>query len=91
MLVEDDVRLAALLTELLERSGHDVAVCGRGDEAPDRIEADQPDLVVLDLTLPGLDGLEVCRKVRARFAGRILVLTARGDESDEIEGLERGA
>ncbi|MEM6926749.1 MAG: response regulator, partial [Myxococcota bacterium] len=81
MLVEDDVRLAALLTELLARSGHHVARCARGDEAPARIEGEQPDLVVLDLTLPGLDGLEVCRRIRARFAGRILVLTARGDES----------
>lgn len=57
----------------------------------DAIDHLQPELVVLDLTLPGLDGLEVCRQVRPRFDGRILVLTARGDEGDEVVGLELGA
>jgi two-component system response regulator RstA len=68
-----------------------VNVEGRGDRAARRILAEQPDLVILDLTLPGQDGLAVCGEVRARFPGPILILTARGDDDDQIAGLELGA
>ena len=91
LLVEDDVKLAALVREFLEASGFDVGVEPRGDRAPDRILSEQPDLVILDLMLPGLDGLAICRRVRPRFEGAILMLTARGEETDEIVGLELGA
>lgn len=91
LLVEDDVKLAALVREFLEASGFDVGVEPRGDRAPDRILTEQPDLVILDLMLPGLDGLAICRQVRPRFDGAILMLTARGEETDEIVGLELGA
>jgi len=91
LLVEDDHRLAELLTDLFAQAGHTVAYCDRGDLAVSQILATKPDLVVLDLTLPGMDGLDVCRAVRAHYDGRILVLTARGDEIDEVVGLELGA
>jgi two-component system response regulator RstA len=91
MLVEDDVRLASLISEYLENNGHQVVVEHRGDRAVDRILAEVPDLVVLDLMLPGEDGLSICRRVRPRFAGPILMLTARGEEIDQVLGLEMGA
>jgi two-component system response regulator RstA len=91
LLVEDDTRLAALMREFLEGSGFAVGVEPRGDRAPARILDERPDLVILDLMLPGLDGLAVCREVRPRYDGAILMLTARGEETDEIVGLELGA
>ncbi len=91
LVVEDDAKLAALVCEFLETNGFQVDVEPRGDRAPARILSERPDLVVLDLMLPGLDGLAICRQVRPRFSGAILMLTARGDETDEIVGLEVGA
>jgi len=91
LIVEDDARLADLVREYLADNGFDVLVEPRGDAAVDRILGEVPDLVVLDLMLPGLDGLEVCRRVRPQFSGGILMLTARGDEIDEVVGLEVGA
>ncbi|MDX9721254.1 MAG: response regulator [Myxococcota bacterium] len=91
LVVEDDRKLAALVEEYLRENGYCVAVEERGDRAVERIVEEQPALVILDLMLPGLDGLSVCRQVRPRYAGLILMLTARGDEVDEIVGLELGA
>ena len=91
LLIEDDVRLATLMAEYLQTNGHDVGVEHRGDRAVDRILAEKPDLVVLDLMLPGEDGLSICRRVRPQFPGPILMLTARGEEIDHIVGLEVGA
>ena len=91
LIVEDDVRLAELMRDLVTQAGHDATVCLRGDDAVAAILDGQPDLVILDLKLPGLDGLSVCREVRSTYAGRILILTAQGDEIDEIVGLELGA
>ncbi len=91
LLVEDDLKLAALVREFLESNGLEVSWEARGDAAPGRILAEQPDLVVLDLNLPGLDGLEVCRRVRGEYRKPILMLTARGEELDEVLGLEIGA
>ena len=69
LLVEDDARLARLVREYLGAQGFDVGVEGRGDTAADRIRRETPDLVVLDLMLPGRDGLDVCRDVRADYRG----------------------
>jgi two-component system response regulator RstA len=92
LLVEDDARLAQLVKEYLEHSdAFDVSVEARGDTAVDRIIGEQPDLVILDVMLPGLDGLGVLKQVRERYAGPILMLTALGDEVDEVVGLEIGA
>lgn len=91
LLVEDDERLASLTAEYLRNNGHEVDVEGRGDTAVDRILNERPDLVVLDIMLPGEDGLSVCRKVRPQFGNPILMLTARGEELDQVVGLEMGA
>ena len=91
MLVEDDARLAELVTEYL--SGYEFAVdlVSRGDQALERFKALSPDVVVLDLMLPGLDGMVVCRQIRELSEVPILILTAREDSYDEVSGLEQGA
>ena len=90
-LVEDDTRLASLMSEYLTQSGHHVLLEERGDRAVDRILDERPDLVVLDVMLPGEDGLSICRRLRPAFRGPILMLTARGEELDQVLGLELGA
>ena len=89
--VEDDPRLAGQLETLLGREGFAVTVIGDGLVAADRILAESPDLVLLDVNLPGQDGFAVCRAVRRRYPGMIAMLTARRDEIDEVVGLELGA
>jgi len=91
LLVEDDVRLANSTREYLENNGYSITVEHRGDTAIRRILKDEPDLVILDLMLPGLDGLEVCRRVRPMFSAPILMLTARDESDEQIDGLEVGA
>lgn len=91
LLVEDDADLAARIADYLRQQGFTVEIEGRGDRAVERILAEQPALVVLDLMLPGKDGLSVCREVREAYTAPILMLTARGDEIDEVVGLEIGA
>lgn len=91
LLVEDDAPLASMVADFLLPHGFDVAIEGRGDAAVDRIKQDNPDAVVLDVNLPGLDGFSVCRSVREDYAGAIIMLTARGEEVDEVIGLEAGA
>jgi len=91
LIVEDDERLADLTREYLESNGLNVSVVGDGSVAVDRIKADQPDLVILDLMLPGEDGLSVCRLVRPYYKGPIIMLTARDDDLDQVLGLEMGA
>lgn len=91
LIVEDDQRLAALTREYLESNGLRVEVESDGAQAAERILREQPDLVVLDLMLPGEDGLTICRKVRSRYKGPILMLTARSDDMDQVLGLEMGA
>ncbi len=91
LLVEDDVRLSALVVEYLQNNGLQIETEFRGDTAVDRIIALQPDLVILDLMLPGLDGFEVCKQVRPDYHGPILMLTAKDEDIDEIVGLEIGA
>lgn len=91
MIVEDDERLAVLTRDYLAANGLDVTVVGNGNEAIRRIPAEEPDLVVLDLMLPGADGLTVCREVRKQYRNPILMLTARSDDMDQVLGLEMGA
>jgi two-component system, OmpR family, response regulator RstA len=91
LLVEDDEKLAALVKEYLEKLGLKVDIEYRGDRAAKRIIEEKHDLVILDIMLPGKDGLTVCREVRDRYDGPILMLTALGEEVDEIVGLEIGA
>ncbi len=91
LLVEDDYRLIDLISEYLQKQGFAVSTAERGDIAVDRIITLDPDLVILDLMLPGMDGLSVCREVRHRYSGPILMLTAREDDIDQVAGLEMGA
>ena len=91
LLVEDDLKLAALVKEYLESDQFVVDVESRGDTAANRILTDKHDLFILDVMLPGLDGFEVCKRVRPDFDGPILMLTARSEEVDEVIGLETGA
>ena len=91
LLVEDDDRLANLTAEYLRKNDFEVTIEGRGDTAESRILNDDPELVILDVMLPGKDGFEVCRAVREKYNGVILMLTARDEDLDQILGLELGA
>jgi DNA-binding response OmpR family regulator len=91
LLVDDEDSVQKLLTYPLEHEGFRVLHAHDGEEALRRFEAEQVDLVVLDLMLPKLDGLEVCRRLRAHSAVPIIMLTARDDELDKVVGLELGA
>ncbi len=91
LLVEDDKRLSAVVAEYLKKQGLKVEVEFRGDTAVQRILDLQPDLVILDLMLPGLDGLEICKQVRQQYDNPILMLTARDEDFDQVVGLELGA
>jgi DNA-binding response OmpR family regulator len=91
LVVEDDRTVAEVVTRYLEREGFAVESVGDGHEALARADAQLPDLVVLDIMLPGLDGLEVCRRLRSRAPIPVVMLTARGSEEDKVLGLELGA
>ena len=91
LIVEDDERLASLTRDYLQNNGLTVSVESHGGAAVERIRNEQPDLVVLDLMLPGEDGLSICRRVRPQYSGPILMLTARTDDMDQILDLEMGA
>jgi DNA-binding response OmpR family regulator len=91
LLVEDDIRLAEMISEYLGEAGFVVNVVGNGAAALEQLSGSTSDAVVLDLTLPDMDGLDVCRQWRAKANTPILMLTARGDALDRIIGLEIGA
>ncbi|MFF7608597.1 response regulator [Streptomyces parvulus] len=91
LVVDDDPTVAEVVTGYLERAGHVVDRADDGPAALERAAAHRPDLVVLDLMLPGMDGLEVCRRLRGTGPVPVVMLTARGDEDDRILGLEVGA
>jgi DNA-binding response OmpR family regulator len=91
LLVDDEESVQKLLTYPLERDGYRVVQARDGDEALARFDAENIDLVVLDVMLPRVDGLEVCKRLRAQSAVPIVMLTARGDELDKVLGLELGA
>jgi len=91
LLVEDDMRLSELIRDYLVQYGYTILAEFRGDTGMKRIVSENPDLVILDLMLPGMDGLDVCRCVRSSYSGPILMLTAREDDMDEVAGLEIGA
>ena len=91
LIIEDDPNVAEVVTRYLEREGYTVEVADDGLEGLERALSDPPDLVVLDLMLPALSGLEVCRRLRAKAPVPVIMLTARGEEVDRIAGLELGA
>jgi len=91
LLVDDEASVRKVLTFPLERDGYTVIQAADGEEALERFEAQPVDLVVLDIMLPKLDGLEVCKRLRATSTVPIIMLTARDDELDKVLGLELGA
>ncbi|WP_371655592.1 MULTISPECIES: response regulator transcription factor [unclassified Streptomyces] len=91
LVVDDDPTVAEVVTGYLERAGYEVEHVGDGPAALRAAGARWPDLVVLDLMLPGMDGLEVCRTLRGTGPVPVIMLTARGDEDDRVLGLEIGA
>jgi two-component system phosphate regulon response regulator OmpR len=91
LLIEDDTRLAEMLSEYLGAAGFEVSRVGNGTGALERLGRQAYDALVLDLTLPDIDGLEVCRQLRARWDTPVLMLTARGESMDRVVGLELGA
>lgn len=92
LVVEDEPKIAALLADYLRTyAGAAVTVVHRGDEALEAFERHRPDLVLLDLMLPGLDGIEVCKRLRARSDVPVVMVTARVEEIDRLLGLELGA
>lgn len=91
LIVDDDVEIRRLVADLLRREGYRVELAGDGSELDDVLRRVPADLVVLDLMLPGEDGLSICRRIRADADTPILMLTAKGDETDRVVGLELGA
>jgi DNA-binding response OmpR family regulator len=91
LIVDDDANVAEVVARYLQREGYRVETVGDGALALGRALADPPDLMVLDLMLPSLGGLEVCRQLRALVPVPVIMLTARGEEADRIAGLELGA
>jgi two-component system response regulator BaeR len=91
LVVEDEPKLAALLADYLRAAGHDVECVGDGRDGLQAWTERRHDLVLLDLMLPGLDGLSLCRELRALTGVPIVMLTARADEADRLAGLELGA
>jgi DNA-binding response OmpR family regulator len=89
--VEDDERLAQLTARYLESHGVKVAVVANGLDAVSEALRLRPDVILLDIMLPGIDGLEVCRRLRARLDTPVIMVTAHGDEPDRVVGLEGGA
>ncbi len=91
LVVDDEKPLAAMVATYLARAGYDTTVAHTGPDALAVARGHDPDVVVLDLGLPGLDGIEVCRRLRAFSGCYVLMLTARGDEEDKLAGLGAGA
>jgi DNA-binding response OmpR family regulator len=91
LLIEDDPLVRRGLELALSRHGHDVRTAPTGEEGLRELADAAPDLVVLDLMLPGIDGFEVCRRIRAAGEVPVIILTARGDDFDVVVGLEAGA
>ena len=91
LVVEDEPMVAEVVERYLRRDGHDVRVVHDGKVALEEYDRFQPDLVVLDVMLPGIDGVEVCRRVRERSETPVIMLTARSEEIDKLVGLGVGA
>ena len=91
LIVEDEERLASLVSDYLKAAGYRTRLVTDGTRAMDRIHADEPDLVVLDLMLPGRDGMDICREIRREGQLPVIITTARVEEIDRLLGLELGA
>jgi DNA-binding response OmpR family regulator len=91
LLVEDDLRLAELVSRYLKNNGFQVSAASAAEEVLDRVHRERPDLIILDIGLPGEDGFSLCRRLRPAYQQPILILTARDNDIDHVLGLELGA
>lgn len=91
LIIDDDEKLRKLLREYLEDNGHRVLTLADGSEVMKTIRTESPDIIILDIMLPGRDGLEVLKDIRKEFSVPVIMLTARGEDTDRIVGLELGA
>lgn len=91
LIVDDEELLVKGLAKSLENEGYEIITAYDGKSAWEKFEADNPDLIILDIMLPGIDGLTLCRSIRAKSGTPVIMLTARGDAVDKIVGLEMGA
>ena len=91
LIVDDDLALADVVSFTMRRAGFEVIAAHDGQEALERWEAENPDLIILDLNLPKLDGLKVCQRIRSQSNTPIIILSVRGEEDDVVSGLEIGA
>jgi len=91
LVVDDEPIVRDVVVRYLRRDGYETREAATGDEAREILETESPELVVLDVMLPGMDGLELCRWIRSRSDLPVIMLTARGDETDRVVGLELGA
>jgi len=91
LVIDDEENVCELITLYFEKSGFEVLACGDGMEGMDLIKSEKPDMVILDLMLPGMDGLDVCKEIRRTSNIPLIMLSARVDEVDRVLGLEMGA
>jgi DNA-binding response OmpR family regulator len=92
LVIEDDPNISLGLEEILKGEDFEVAVCGRGDKAVEAVSRSHPALIILDVMLPGANGFEICKQLRAKkVAAPVLMLTAKGQEMDKVIGLDSGA
>lgn len=91
LVVDDDEALAEMVGIVLAQEGFETAICETGDQAADAFRTHQPDLILLDFMLPGMNGIEVCTQIRQESDVPIIMLTAKSDTEDVVRGLEAGA
>ncbi len=91
LIVEDEVKISHVLRDYLNKAGYSVICLSRGDQVLPQIRKQMPDLILLDIMLPGMDGTEVCREIRRNWSVPVIMITARVEEVDRILGLELGA
>lgn len=91
LIVEDEIKIAELLSDYLKKAGHKVSLLGNGEDVIPYVKQDSPDLILLDIMLPGMDGMKVCRELRKFSDIPIIMITARVEELDRLIGLELGA
>src|SRR5918997_5707901 len=91
LVIDDDQDMQVMVGHALQRAGYDVLSATGGQQGLDRLEAVQPDIVLLDVNLPELDGFEVCRRIRLASQAPIIMLTARNEEEDVVRGFRLGA
>ena len=91
LIVDDEARILKFLTTRLKTSGYEVITAGSGEEALDQVQAQEPDMVILDVVMPGMDGFETLKQIRALSSIPVIILSARGENTDKIAGLGLGA